>query len=75
MSVARTIWYGGPEHLDRLRLGEAIPATAFLDADGHVVARILGEIRQEELRERLEWLSGDRSGAAPAELVTHLDGK
>lgn len=53
-------------------LGIAIPATAFIDRDGRVVARILGQVRDGEIAERLEWLLGDRSGPPPPALVTHL---
>jgi thiol-disulfide isomerase/thioredoxin len=66
------IWYGATaDDLDQLKLGPAVPATAFLDAEGHVVARILGQARPEELKERLEWLTGDRS-APPPPVVKHL---
>ena len=67
------IWYGATlDDLDRLKMGNAVPATAFLDAEGHLVARILGQARPEEVRERLDWLTGDRSGPAPLALVKHL---
>ena len=59
--------------LDRLGMGEAIPSTAFLDQQGHIVFRVTGPIRVEELRERLGWLTGSRSGPTPAALVKHLD--
>jgi thiol-disulfide isomerase/thioredoxin len=67
------VWCGGTaDDLDRLHLGGAVPATAFLDEEGHIVARILGQARLEELKERLDWLTGDRSGAPPEALVKHL---
>ena len=68
------IWYGATaDDLDDLKLGGAVPATAFLDADGRVVARILGQMREEEVRERLNWLTGDRTGPPPEPLVKHLE--
>jgi thiol-disulfide isomerase/thioredoxin len=68
------IWYGATaDDLDELRLGNVVPATAFVDKDGRIVARILGQAREEEIRERLEWMLGDRSGAAPTPLVKHLE--
>jgi thiol-disulfide isomerase/thioredoxin len=68
------IWYGATlDDLDRLKMGNAVPATAFLDADGRVAARILGQARPEEVKERLDWLTGDRSGPAPPALVKHLE--
>jgi thiol-disulfide isomerase/thioredoxin len=68
------IWYGATgDDLTKLGLGEAVPATAFLDAEGHIVARVLGQLRQEDIRERLDWLTGDQKGPAPQALVKHLD--
>jgi thiol-disulfide isomerase/thioredoxin len=48
----------------RLGMGAAVPSTAFLDRDGRIVARVAGQMREEDLRERLDWLLGD--GIAPA---------
>jgi thiol-disulfide isomerase/thioredoxin len=67
------VWLGaGPDDLDKLGMGEAVPATAFIDSEGRVVARVLGQIRKEELKDRLEWLAGGQNGAAPDPLVKHL---
>ncbi len=49
----------------RLGMGTAVPATAFLDQEGRIVARIEGQMREGDLRERLDWLLGDRSKPAP----------
>jgi hypothetical protein len=68
------VWYGATgDDLDQLKLGGAVPATAFVDAEGRIVARILGQARVEEVKERLDWLTGDRTGAAPTALVKHLE--
>ena len=73
-NVGFPIWYGASGgDLAQLKLGEAVPATAFLDAEGHIVARILGQARPEEVKERLDWLTGDRSGPAPQPVVKHLE--
>lgn len=66
-------WTGASvDDLNRLHLGDGVPDTMFLDENGVAVARVLGEIRREELEERLRWLTGDRKGAAPAALVNHM---
>jgi thiol-disulfide isomerase/thioredoxin len=68
------VWLGATgDDLAKLGLGEAVPATAFLDQEGHILARILGQLRREDLKERLEWLTGDRSGPAPQAVVKHLE--
>lgn len=67
------IWYGATaDDLEQLKLGVAVPATLFVDAEGQVVGRILGQARVEEVKERLEWLTGGKSTPAPPAVVTHL---
>jgi thiol-disulfide isomerase/thioredoxin len=71
--IAFPVWYGATaDDLDHLKLGDAAPATAFLDAEGHIVARILGQARPEEVKERLDWLTGDQSAPPPQPVVKHL---
>ena len=67
------VWYGATsDDLDKLKLGVAVPDTAFVDAEGHIVARILGQARPDEVKERLEWLIGNKSGTPPQAVVKHL---
>jgi thiol-disulfide isomerase/thioredoxin len=67
------IWVGASTmDLDELKLGTALPATAFLDREGRIVARVLGQIAEQELYERLDWLTGNRQGPAPDPLVRHV---
>jgi len=71
------VWVGGSTmDLEDLKLGQALPATAFLDREGRIAARVLGEITKKELEERLEWLAGGRtvSTSAPNPLVRHVSG-
>jgi thiol-disulfide isomerase/thioredoxin len=73
-NVDFAIWYGATgDDLAKLELGEAVPATAFLDQEGRIVARVLGQLRKEDLQERLDWLTGDRKGPAPQAVVKHLE--
>ena len=68
------VWYGATaDDMDQLKMGEVVPATAFLDAEGHIVARIMGQARPEEVTERLDWLTGGKSGPAPQAVVKHLE--
>jgi thiol-disulfide isomerase/thioredoxin len=67
------VWVGAsPDDLDKLGMGDAVPATAFIDSEGHVFARVLGQIRREELTERLEWLVGGQKTPVPEPVVKHL---
>jgi thiol-disulfide isomerase/thioredoxin len=69
-----TVWYGASaDDLDRLSMGPAVPGTAFVDSEGHIAARIEGQMWPGELQERLDWLTGGRQGAAPERLVRHLE--
>lgn len=53
------VWTGASTmDLEDLKLGKALPATAFLDREGRIVARVLGPVTKEELYERLELLVG-----------------
>ena len=74
--VGFTVWVGASTmDLDDLKLGQALPATAFLDQEGRIVARVIGQAQKNDWKERLDWLTGDRSGPAPAPVVQHMTGK
>lgn len=60
------------DDLDKLRMGQGVPDTAFLDEAGVIVARVLGEIHRAEIDERLAWLTSDRMSAPPPALVNHF---
>jgi thiol-disulfide isomerase/thioredoxin len=68
------VWYSATaDDMDQLKMGEVVPATVFLDAEGHVVARIMGQARPEEVKERLDWLTGGKAGPAPQAVVKHVE--
>ncbi len=67
------IWLGAStKDMRRLGLGIALPATALIDRDGRVVARLIGLVEESELIERIDWLLGDRAAPPPPPLVNHL---
>jgi thiol-disulfide isomerase/thioredoxin len=67
------VWTGASsDELDKLHLGEGVPDTVFVDENGVIAARVLGQIRREELTERLTWLTSDRKSPPPQELVNHM---
>ena len=63
------------DQMQQLQLGEVIPATAFFDADGNLIARALGELNKSDLQNRLEWMLGNRHGKAPPAFVNGLQKK
>jgi thiol-disulfide isomerase/thioredoxin len=67
------VWHGGTtEDLKRFGLGEALPATAFIDGNGQIVGRVLGMLRKRDLNHRVEWLLGNQQGEPPQPLVNNL---
>jgi thiol-disulfide isomerase/thioredoxin len=67
------VWVGATaDTLDRLRMGEGVPDTAFVDSAGVIRFRVLGEIRREELERRLAALTGASDAGHPEELVNHM---
>ena len=69
------IWMGSVDDLERFKLGPGVPATAFIDADGEIVGRVLGEIHQPDLEHRVEWLLGNHQGDPPVPLENNLNVK
>lgn len=50
-------------------LGEIVPGTVVLDAEGDIVARIMGEAHEEDVRTPVDWLLNGKSGPAPKEMT------
>ena len=68
------VWVGANgDDLYKLSRGEAVPATIFIDRDGTIDARVSGEIRENELKERIDWLTGERKGVKPQEFISHVN--
>jgi thiol-disulfide isomerase/thioredoxin len=68
------VWVGASgDDVYNLSKGEAVPATIFIDRDGTIEARVSGEIRESELKERISWLTGDRKGPKPQEFLSHVN--
>jgi thiol-disulfide isomerase/thioredoxin len=63
------------DQMKQLQLGEAIPATAFFDADGNLIGRVLGELQKSDLQKRLEWMLGNHHGNPPSPLVNEFEKK
>jgi thiol-disulfide isomerase/thioredoxin len=67
------VWLGATaDDLERLGMGEAVPDTAFVDERGFIFARVRGQMRREELDERLRWITEGRKLPAPRPLIVHL---
>ena len=60
------------DHLQQFGMGEGLPGTVFLDSEGRIFARILGEAKKRDVFERVEWLLGLHQGKEPAPVVDHI---
>lgn len=68
--LATEVWLGADlDMLDRLNLGNLLPATVILDDQGEIVARIMGEAHEEDIKAPVEWLLNGKSGAAPEPVI------
>ena len=69
-NLAMEVWLGADlDMLDRLNLGNVLPATVILDEQGEVVARIMGEAHEDDVRKPLDWLLNGKSGDAPVAVI------
>lgn len=70
--IGLDVWVGADlDMLERSGLGNELPATLIIDDHGQVIARVLGEAREDDIRRPLDWLLGGRSGPAPEAIVKH----
>ena len=64
--LAMEVWVGADmDMLDRADLGIVLPATMILDDQGEIVARIMGQAREQDVKVPIEWLLGGKTGPAP----------
>lgn len=68
------VWLGASAaDLARLHLGGGVPDTIFLDEEGVIFSRVKGEIRRNEIDERLTWATSGKKDPAPSALVDHFN--
>jgi thiol-disulfide isomerase/thioredoxin len=68
------VWIGASTaDMERFGLGNALPATAFIDQQGRIVGRVLGPLEEADIRHRIEYLLGERTGPPPEPLVNNIE--
>jgi thiol-disulfide isomerase/thioredoxin len=66
IGLAAEVWLGADlGMLDRAGLGNVLPATMIMDEQGEVVARVLGQAHEEDIKGPVEWLLNGKSGQPP----------
>ena len=70
LNLTLETWVGADtDTLASFGLGDIVPGTAVLDEQGQVVARIMGEAREDDVRTAVDWLLGGKAGPAPPALT------
>ena len=73
LKIKFPVWVGATtDDMERLGLGDALPATVVIDRNGAVAGRILGMVSNADLQKRIEWLLGDRQTPPPPTLINNL---
>jgi thiol-disulfide isomerase/thioredoxin len=74
LNVTLDVWTGADlDTLEKFGLGNVVPGTMVIDEKGQVVARVMGEARDEDVRAPLDWLCRGASpcpASAPETLLT-----
>jgi thiol-disulfide isomerase/thioredoxin len=70
LNVDLDVWTGADlDTLEKFGLGNVVPGTMVIDDKGQVIARVMGEARDEDVRAPLDWLLEGRAGLAPPPVV------
>lgn len=60
------VWIGGnTDELASFGLGEIVPGTVVIDPEGQIVTRIMGEARNDDVQNAVNWLLNGRTGNPP----------
>lgn len=64
------IWVGSDsDALASFGLGDVVPGTVVIARDGKIVARVMGEAKDDDVRAAVDWLLNGRAGNPPPALV------
>jgi len=70
LHITQETWVGGnTDIMANFGLGDIVPGTAVLDERGEIVARVMGEARDEDVQAAVDWLLHGKSGTPPAALT------
>jgi len=70
LHVSLESWVGADtDTLGGFGLGDIVPGTVFLDDQGEIVARVMGEAKEDDVRKAVDWLLGGKKGQPPPALT------
>jgi len=70
LTVNFPLWVGATlEDMHRFGFGDELPATAIIDSDGQIVARMVGAIDDTDFNRQIDWLLSDRNAPPPLTFV------
>ena len=73
LHVSFNSWVGvDTDTLGSFGLGDIVPGTLVLDENGDPVARIMGEAKEGDVRNAVDWLLNGKKGDAPPPLTKRL---
>lgn len=70
LNVSLESWVGADtDTLGAFGLGNIVPGTVVLDDKGEIVARVMGEAKEADIRAAVDWLLGSKIGPPPPVLT------
>jgi thiol-disulfide isomerase/thioredoxin len=73
LKLEMPVWKGAnTDELQQWSGDGIVPATLILDEQGMIVARLIGQARANEVRERIDWVLDGQHGKKPKATVKHL---
>jgi thiol-disulfide isomerase/thioredoxin len=70
LQVNLETWVGADtDTMGQFGLGDIVPGTVVLDDHGEIVAKVMGEARDSDVRTAVDWLLGNKAGPAPPALT------
>jgi thiol-disulfide isomerase/thioredoxin len=67
LNIDLDVWTGADlDTLEKFGFGDVVPGTMVIDEKGQIIARVMGEARNEDVCTPLDWLIQGRAGPAPA---------
>jgi thiol-disulfide isomerase/thioredoxin len=67
------VWVGARlADMEKLGVGPGMPSTAFIDKDGRITSRVIGQLKKNDLEARIEWMLGSRTGTPPQAVADNM---